>query len=222
MTVYFAKGSGPDIKIGTSRVLSQRIAQQGLMCLAVMPGGEGVEDGIHTLLHRSRKHRNGEWFRPTSQVMNVIRLANEFFGVPDKDGLFVCHRCMGMQDTWRLDMSDSIKDRLISIGRECGLSEEKMWDMTLLQVASLRGAMSLSGTKWTRGELSQMVTEKDGDAALEVIQYLDERGPRVIDWSEDRIPCESCGSLEGHSWQCIDRDNREAEAEGHTAEVDAR
>ena len=78
------------------------------------------------------------------------------------------------------------------------------------------------GAKWTRGEVGGVVAERDGERALEILQYLDERGPRVIDWGEDRIPCESCGGLEDHSFQCIDRDNREADAEGHTAEVDAR
>lgn len=42
--------------------------------------------------------------------------------------------------------------------------------------------------KWTEGEIRRYVEEKDGRAALEVLQYLCERGPRVIAFGDMTDP----------------------------------
>ncbi len=34
--------------------------------------------------------------------------------------------------------------------------------------------------KWTEGEVRRIVDEQNGDAAIEVLKYLCERGPRAI------------------------------------------
>lgn len=56
--------------------------------------------------------------------------------------------------------------------------------------------------KWTKGELRAIVRDQDSGAALEVLQYLVERGPRVVDFDDDREPCEECGREPGnhHRW----------------------
>jgi hypothetical protein len=36
--------------------------------------------------------------------------------------------------------------------------------------------------KWTEGEVRKCLEEKDRDVALEVLQYIVERGLRVVDW----------------------------------------
>lgn len=45
-------------------------------------------------------------------------------------------------------------------------------------------------TKWTKGELAKYVAEGDTAAALEVLAYLVERGPRVVDWEDETAPDE--------------------------------
>lgn len=49
-----------------------------------------------------------------------------------------------------------------------------------------------TGAKWTRGELDRIVEENDTESAIEVLKYLVERGPRVVDWDDERAPCEEC------------------------------
>lgn len=38
--------------------------------------------------------------------------------------------------------------------------------------------------KWTEGEVRRIVDEQNGDAALEVLAYLCERGPRVVKFGD--------------------------------------
>lgn len=44
--------------------------------------------------------------------------------------------------------------------------------------------------KWTRGEVARLLEEHDDEALREVVKYLLERGPRVVDWNDDRVPCD--------------------------------
>lgn len=84
-------------------------------------------------------------------------------------------------------MSRSVIERLEAIGAEIGISPESLWQMSLVELAQLRSARDM-GAKWTRGEIARIVADKDGAAALEVLQYLDERGPRVIAWGDGSDP----------------------------------
>jgi hypothetical protein len=90
------------------------------------------------------------------------------------------------------------------IRRELGIPEPQFWEMTLQQVATMRYG-AVVGAKWTRGEVRAILQEKDARAALEVLEYLYERGPKVVDWTDERMPCEDCQRLEGHSEACLER-----------------
>jgi hypothetical protein len=83
--------------------------------------------------------------------------------------------------------SVSVVDRLETIGRELGIEPKRLWTMSLVELAQIRDERRM-GAKWTRGEIARIVEEKDGDAALEVLKYLDERGPRVIAWGDETDP----------------------------------
>jgi hypothetical protein len=83
--------------------------------------------------------------------------------------------------------SVSVVDRLETIGRELGIEPNRLWTMSLVELAQIRDARRM-GAKWTRGEIARIVAEKDGDASLEVLKYLDERGPRVIAWGDETDP----------------------------------
>lgn len=85
----------------------------------------------------------------------------------------------------------SVTAKLEIIRREMGLPSDQFYEMTIGQLATIRHG-AVIGCKWTRGEVAAIVSSKDGDRALEVLQYLDERGPRVIDWTDDREPCPEC------------------------------
>jgi hypothetical protein len=94
-----------------------------------------------------------------------------------------------------------VQEKLEEIRIGLGLSKDVFYELTMTQLAHMRCGIAV-GTKWTRGELGQVVADHDGETALEILQYLDERGPRVVDWSDDRVPCEDCQRLDGHSSMC--------------------
>ena len=105
-----------------------------------------------------------------------------------------------------------MQEKLEEIRKSMGLTREVFYELTMTQLATIRSGVVV-GAKWTRGELAEIVSEGDGRAALEVLQYLDERGPRVVDWGDDRVPCESCQRLDGHSDACLARHEAESIAE---------
>jgi hypothetical protein len=114
-----------------------------------------------------------------------------------------------------------VSDKLEAIRKELGLTREVFYELTMRQLSTLRCGVVV-GAKWTRGELASILEDRDGERALEILEYLSERGPRVIDWSDERVPCERCQRLDGHSERCLARQDEEARAEEHTAEVDSR
>lgn len=111
-------------------------------------------------------------------------------------------------------------DKLEVVRRELGMPSDQFYELTIGQLASLRHG-AVVGCKWTRGEVASIVADKDGDRALEVLQYLDERGPRVVDWTDDREPCPECEMLTGHTDSCERRRSGEDEGEERCAVSDA-
>lgn len=84
MAVYFIRRKrDPDglIKIGFTRNVSARIRSLatatpgGVELLAACDGGASVEHDIHDQLSNHRV--DGEWFRPSDEVMRVVRLAQD-------------------------------------------------------------------------------------------------------------------------------------------------
>jgi hypothetical protein len=50
-----------------------------------------------------------------------------------------------------------------------------------------------------------ILEDGDADRIRELVEFLYERGPKVVDWSDERVPCERCQRLEGHSDACLER-----------------
>jgi hypothetical protein len=66
------------------------------------------------------------------------------------------------------------------------VTERAFLEMPIGEVlARLNGQWPYHSKKWTRGEIASYVAERDSDAALEVLQCLDERGPRVVAWDDE-------------------------------------
>jgi hypothetical protein len=77
--VYFARNSEGFIKIGTTsrdpiaRLLDMRTSNAlPLRLLVAIPGGHTDEVGYHRLFARARVRENGEWFRPSAQLVAFI------------------------------------------------------------------------------------------------------------------------------------------------------
>lgn len=84
---------------------------------------------------------------------------------------------------------NEIAHQLNVIREAIGATEAEFGEMHIGEVfARLCGHQHYHNRKWSRGELARIVDGKDGDAALEVLQYLDERGPRVIAWDDMTDP----------------------------------
>lgn len=68
--------------------------------------------------------------------------------------------------------------------------------------------------KWTRGELRAAVKNNDDETCREIVQYLTERGPGVVDWEDERGPCVECGLEPGrHQRWCGHRNPNEEAAQ---------
>jgi hypothetical protein len=76
--VYFLKGApGELIKIGSSHNVKKRLMdvrfRSGLhtiTCLAITPGGSGLEHFLHRVFRKSRE--DGEWFSPTPELLRLV------------------------------------------------------------------------------------------------------------------------------------------------------
>lgn len=83
--VYLVQsGDVPAVKIGMSRYLPQRVAEiqvlnpQPVRCLAVLPGGAGLEAMLHYQLRRLRMH--GEWFCLGKEILALCAVAGSVGG----------------------------------------------------------------------------------------------------------------------------------------------
>jgi hypothetical protein len=94
-----------------------------------------------------------------------------------------------------------------------GLSPSTIGELPAVSAAAMladvRRPPGQRGAKWTRGELAAIVRSNDGDAALEVLKYLDERGPRCVSWLDETVPrggigCECPGDCPEHGEAAVD------------------
>jgi hypothetical protein len=86
-------------------------------------------------------------------------------------------------------VTPAIWDELERIRVAVGANEREWLDMPISEVLSrLHGRRPYASRKWTRGELVRIVKDGEVDAALEICQYLTERGPYVIAWSDNSDP----------------------------------
>lgn len=66
---------------------------------------------------------------------------------------------------------------------------EAFREMPVGEVASrLSGKRAYVTHKWTRGEARRYARDNESEALREVVQYLCERGPRVIAWDDESDP----------------------------------
>lgn len=94
------------------------------------------------------------------------------------------------------DENDVVLAALELIRLKLDVTQEAFFEMPILEVYSrLKGAQPYHNAKWTRGEVRRMV--KDADCAsnddvagwaIEILQYLCERGPRIIAWDDESDP----------------------------------
>jgi hypothetical protein len=111
-----------------------------------------------------------------------------------------------VRDAGAKTVSTSIATTLLALQKVLGLTERDFLEMPIGEVfARLNRMQPYHGRKWTRGELARIVEDDDGRAAVEVCQYLDERGPVVVAWDDNTDP----------------EREREAERELEFAEYDA-
>jgi len=70
-----------------------------------------------------------------------------------------------------------------------GAEIESFYEMPIGEVcARLNGIRPYSSRKWTRREMRRAVAGYDDDMLREIVQYLCERGPRVVAWDDETDP----------------------------------
>jgi hypothetical protein len=96
---------------------------------------------------------------------------------------------------------DTVPDILEHVRVRIGVSPSAFAELTMGQVLSMRAGVVV-GARWTRGEMAAISEHGTDGARRGLLRMLDDRGPSVIDWTDDREPCERCGSIGEHSDQC--------------------
>jgi hypothetical protein len=106
----------------------------------------------------------------------------------------------------RLTVEDVPFAALEAIRIRLGLKDQ-FWEMPMGEVAArLRKEQPYHNRKWTRGELRRAVRDDETTMLREIVQYLCERGPRVVAWDDESDP-------EGERIAQEDRESAEYDAQ---------
>jgi hypothetical protein len=49
--------------------------------------------------------------------------------------------------------------------------------------------------KWTRGEVMRAYRDGDDECLRDIVADLLFKGAHIVDWTDDRWPCEMCGNV---------------------------